>query len=94
MKVIKIEFVQQEPSLVGDDIGRETFTEQVLPNVDIENMEEITVQFPEYVSLITSSFVQGFSNAIVKRYNRDGFKKFVHIKAATKKIETDFYEDL
>lgn len=94
MKVIEIKFVTEEPSLVGDTLGRDTFDNQVLPNVDIDNMEEITVQFPKHVTLITSSFVQGFSNAIVKRYGRDGFKKFVNIKAATKKIESDFYEDL
>lgn len=94
MKKIIIEFAKIEPSLVGDDVGRDTFNEQILPEVDIDNMEEIIVQFPDYVTLITSSFVQGFSNAIVRRYSRDGFKKLVHIKAATNKIESDFYEDL
>jgi len=94
---IILDFPLNQFGLADNKKGRQIYEEQVKDKLninDMENGEGVEIVFPDQVSLIASSFVQGFSNELISKYGIAGFKELVKITASSEKISKDFYEDL
>lgn len=66
-------------TLAGYDYGKATYDEQILKTIDF-TVDKITIIFPEYITSIASSFIEGFF---------DGFKRTIGINGIKEKVEIE-----
>lgn len=74
---IKLEFDKTITRLAGFPYGEAIYNEQVKNRVDFSKL--VTIEFPEQIVKIASSFVQGFFNEIICEVGVDGIGKNVQI---------------
>ena len=64
MNKVNLVFDKTLSNLAGYDYGREIYEEQVRGKIDL--YQEFTIEFPEQIRGVASSFVQGFFANIVE----------------------------
>lgn len=90
---INLQFKKTTVALAGNPYGRKIFTEQVEPklgNVD----EPVTIVFPEQISFITSSFVQGFFDFWLRTMSIDEIRKQVSIVSSNDRVKEYIWSNL
>lgn len=65
--------------LAGNPFGRELFDEQIRGKIDLN--VPFTIEFPEQIDYLASSFIQGFFGGIYLTIGRDGMEKNFNIIA-------------
>lgn len=74
---IKLEFDKTITRLAGFPYGEAVYNEQVKGHVDFSG--PVTIEFPEQIVKIASSFVQGFFKEIIYEVGVEGIGKSVQI---------------
>lgn len=59
--------------LSGNSYGRKLFSEQVDGKIDLD--QPFTIEFPEQIDYLASSFIQGFFGKIYTEIGREGMEK-------------------
>lgn len=59
--------------LAGNSYGRKLFSEQVDGKIDLD--QPFTIEFPEQIDYLASSFIQGFFGKIYTEIGREGMDK-------------------
>lgn len=59
--------------LAGNSYGRKLFSEQVEGKIDLD--QPFTIEFPEQIDYLASSFIQGFFGKIYTEIGREGMEK-------------------
>ena len=59
--------------LAGNSYGRKLFSEQVDGKIDLD--QPFTIEFPEQIDYLASSFIQGFFGKIYTVIGREGMEK-------------------
>ena len=59
--------------LAGNSYGRKLFSEQVDGKIDLD--QPFTIEFPEQIDYLASSFIQGFFGNIYTEIGREGMEK-------------------
>lgn len=59
--------------LAGNSYGRKLFREQVDGKIDLD--QPFTIEFPEQIDYLASSFIQGFFGKIYTEIGREGMEK-------------------
>ena len=59
--------------LAGNSYGRKLFSEQVDGKIDLD--QPFTIEFPEQIDYLASSFIQGFFGKIYTEIGREGSEK-------------------
>ncbi|MFC4761408.1 hypothetical protein [Fructobacillus durionis] len=93
---INLDFGSKEKwALAGDHFGKQVYQEQVA-NVltDEEWQNEITICFPDQITLISISFWDGFAQPMVNKIGYDGITERVHFVTSSKKLTKELYNDL
>lgn len=62
--IVKLELPKDTTNLAGFDYGNTIYEKQVKNKINIE--KEYTIEFPDHINMIASSFVQGFFSEIVE----------------------------
>ena len=65
--------------LAGNSYGRKLFSEQVDGKIDLD--QPFTIEFPEQIDYLASSFIQGFFGKIYTEIGREGMDKNIDIIA-------------
>lgn len=93
---IKLEFKDQTlPSLSGDDYGEEVYMEQVQPKVKSSDFENgFIITFPDYISIIGASFLQGFCRQLINKIGYDGIQKKIIFKTSSEELTQEVYDDI
>lgn len=96
LKQINLEFEPLNmPSLSGDSKGEATFKEQVeskLTNDDYKN--GFIIKFPDHISIIGASFLQGFVREMVRKIGYDGIMSRVHFETSDEELTKEVYDDI
>ena len=58
--------------LAGNSYGRKLFSEQVDGKIDLD--QPFTIEFPEQIDYLASSFIQGFFGKIYTEIGREGME--------------------
>ncbi|WP_273754698.1 hypothetical protein [Leuconostoc mesenteroides] len=95
-KVITLKFDDLSlPSLSGDPDGERAFNTQVKPKLDESDYENgIIIKFPDYISIIGASFMQGFSRFFVQKIGYDGIKERIEFQTSSKELTQEVYDDI
>lgn len=95
-KVIILKFEDLSlPSLSGDSDGEKVFNNQVKPKLEESDYEKgIIIKFPDYISIIGASFMQGFSRYFVQRIGYDGIKNKVEFQTSSDELTQEVYDDI
>ena len=59
--------------LAGNSYGRKLFSEQVDGKIDLD--QPFTIEFPEQIDYLASSYIQGFFGKIYTEIGREGMEK-------------------
>jgi hypothetical protein len=59
--------------LAGNSYGRKLFSEQVDGKINLD--QPFTIEFPEQIDYLASSFIQGFFGKIYTEIGREGMEK-------------------
>ena len=90
---INLEFKRSTVALAGNPYGRKVFSEQVEPKLGkIDDV--VTIVFPEQISFITSSFVQGFFDFWLRSMSIDEIKKKVLIESSNDRVKEYIWSNL
>ena len=81
---IELQFKKSLSGIAGYKYGEQVYNEQVKDLINWN--EDITIIFPDNISLVAISFVQGFFNDIVSHLDYDGTMQRVTIKASTPEL--------
>ena len=99
MKIIKIylDFPKSESSsLVGKELGLETYLKQVKNNIDY-SVDKIILVFPNHKSMVSSSFIEGLFKNIEKEIGivktRELFEIQSKYQNIIKKFELEIFTD-
>lgn len=75
MKKVELKFPNDLTKLVGNSFGRKTYEKQVATQiVDNQLNEIITIEFPQRIDRVSSSFIQGFFDEPIKKFGIEGVK--------------------
>lgn len=77
-------FEKSDTSIAGYPFGEQTFIEQVEGKIDYS--QEIVIIFPENITMVASSFVQGFFEKIVQHIGLKGVDERVIIKSSSTRL--------
>ncbi len=90
---IELKFENGLSRLAGNIFGEKIFREQVKDYIDYKN--KIIIKFPEYIKDVAISFVQGFTNEILKNIDKSEFREYFEIegneKVVNKFIKSIYY---
>lgn len=89
---IKLEFDKTITRLAGFPYGEAVYNEQVKESVDFS--EPVTIEFPEQIVKIASSFVQGFFKEIIYKVGVEEIGKSVQIVTPNPSIEQTIISNL
>ena len=89
---IKLTFDKSLTCLADNPYGRTVYEEQVKGKIDYSQIAYI--EFPEQITRIASSFVQGFFEEIVKKVGILGVGKKVIVVAPGVDVEKTIYNNL
>ncbi len=93
MKTINLAFKQTTIALAGNPFGKNIFKEQVLPQFSKED-DSYSIVFPDQISFITSSFVQGFFDYWLRTMSSDEIKRKVEIKTRDERVKEYIWANL
>lgn len=93
MMVISLDFKKTTVALAGNPYGKKVFNEQVLPSLG-EFDEQVTIVFPEQISFVTSSFVQGFFDVWLRTMSIDELKKKIKIESTNDRVKDYIWSNL
>ena len=78
--------------LAGYDFGKETFEMQVKNKVDMS--KPIILVFPDNISKLASSFIQGFFGEWVEQIGIAGIEKNVIVESSNSNMHKEIVENL
>lgn len=78
--------------LAGNQLGRHIFREQLKREINYKN--EITINFPERIDTIASSFIQGFFEEIIQNIGISGIESRVKINSSIPDLKKLILENL
>ncbi len=83
------------PSLSGDQNGEAIFQKQVKPRLtEIDYENGFIIKFPDHISIIGASFLQGFVRDLVRKIGYDGIIERVHFETADEELTKEVYDDI
>lgn len=91
-KQIHLQFNQMVTRLAGFDYGKEVYQEQVKDQIDFSS--QTTIEFPEQIIKIASSFVQGFFAEIIEQVGLDQIGVQVDVNAGSPEIVASILDNL
>lgn len=77
--IFQLEFKEKYSNLTGNKYGSDIYKEQVGNNINYN--EKITIIFPNYISSIGTSFIQGFFEVLVSKIGLSGINENVEVIA-------------
>ena len=80
--IIKLELDENATRLAGNPYGREIYRKQVKDKIDINNIN--TIEFPERIKKVASSFVQGFFTELLDTHGYYKMRNIIEIKLSTR----------
>ncbi|MCH5209814.1 MAG: DUF4325 domain-containing protein [Oscillospiraceae bacterium] len=89
---ITLNFPKTLSGIAGYPYGEQVYNEQVKELIDWN--EDITIIFPNHITLVAISFVQGFFNDMVAHWGFDETMKHVTIQAATPELIKNIQKNL
>lgn len=93
MKSINLEFKNSTVALAGNPFGKNTFDTQVKPQLNNTD-DTITIIFPDQISFVTSSFVQGFFDHWLHSMSVDEIHKKIKIQAGNERVNNYIWANL
>ena len=85
MQEIKLKFDEKETTLTTFEYGKRIYEEQVKNIISFDNYDILFI-FPDSVSNISSSFVQGLFDSIIEKIGYVGFEDRIIIKSGSDKL--------
>ncbi|MBQ3706513.1 MAG: DUF4325 domain-containing protein [Clostridia bacterium] len=85
MTRINLQFKQPMVALAGNPFGKRTFNEQVKPKITDKD-DSVVIVFPDQITHVTSSFIQGFFSTWLRDNGPQIIKKKVKIESKHKRI--------
>lgn len=82
---IKMEFDNGVYRLVGNELGKAVYKEQLEKNIDYSKKNILLI--PDYIEDISISFVQGLTEEIFRNINKDEFEVYFKLKGNKNVIE-------
>ena len=89
---IKLVFNKTVTRLAGNEYGRLVYNEQVKDKIDYS--KTVTIEFPEQIVSIASSFVQGFFAEIIMNVGILGIGKQIIVLAPSIDVENKIIKNL
>lgn len=86
MKVVELKFPQDLVGLAGRKYGEQVYETQIKPQWD-SHSENVTLEFPEYIEIVSSSFVQGLFSQIIEDFGYDGIREKVSVRSSNPGLE-------
>lgn len=90
MKMIKLKFDKKDSGLAGGDYGAEIFNSQVKNEID--HNEEVTIEFPENIRIVASSFIQGFFSELIESEGFDYIMEHFTLVTGSKELDKKLIE--
>lgn len=87
-----VELDKSVTKLAGYDLGVFIFESQIKNKINY--MDNITIEFPERVDSIASSFIQGFFKELVEELGISGIENNVNIVSSISNCKEMFIENL
>lgn len=89
---IKLEFDPTVTRLAGYDYGREIYNSQVVGKINFTKV--ITIEFPDRIIKVASSFVQGFFKDIIKEIGLEMIHEKVKIVSGNSRLTESIFDNL
>lgn len=89
---IKLEFSKSVTRLAGNEYGRSVYNSQVRNAIDFS--QTVTIEFPEHIVSVASSFVQGFFEEIIMKVGILGIGDKVIVIAPGMDVEKKIIRNL
>lgn len=89
---IKLEFSKTVTRLAGNEYGRSVYISQVRDLIDFS--QTVTIEFPEQIVSVASSFVQGFFEEIIMKVGILGIGDKVIVVAPGMDVEKKIIRNL
>jgi len=89
---IDLEFDRTLVALAGFPFGQATFQNQVKEKANLK--DSVIIKFPNNITRIASSFVQGFFDEWLNNYGADAIIKYVQIISSNEKIHELIFSNL
>lgn len=89
---IRLKFDKTLTGLAGYQFGASTYRTQVQDKICFEN--NITIEFPENIQRIASSFIQGFFEDIMNHIGIEGIEKKVTIISSRADMKKNIIQNL
>lgn len=93
MKSINLKFKNSTVALAGNPYGKNVFNNQVMPCLDGDD-DTISIVFPDQITFVTSSFVQGFFDFWLRTMSTEEIKKKVAIEAGNDRVKNYIWANL
>jgi len=90
---INLSFKKSTIALAGNPYGKKVFSEQVEPKLGGVD-DEVTIVFPEQISFITSSFVQGFFDYWLQTMSIDEIRRKIIIESSNDRVKEYIWSNL
>lgn len=96
LKQINLEFEPLSmPSLSGDAKGEAVFKKQVEPKLlESDYQNGFIIKFPDHISIIGASFLQGFVREMVRKIGYDGIVNRVRFETSDEELTKEVYDDI
>ena len=91
MNSIELKFPNTTVALAGNPFGKTIFSEQVEPKL---SNYPVTIVFPDQISFITSSFIQGFFDYWLRKMTYDQIHDNIIIQSSKKKKKKYIWDNL
>lgn len=80
MKEIRLNISNKLVAVTGNDNGQKICREQIINSFSEEDLP-IVIIFPEYITTIGSSYIEGIDEVMLEKISIDQLKRFVAIDA-------------
>lgn len=85
MQEIKLKFDEKETRLATFEYGKKVYKEQVKNIISFDNYDILFI-FPDNITGVSSSFVQGLFDSIIEKIGYVGFEDRIIIKSGSDKL--------
>ena len=90
--IIKLKFSNTESGLAGNNYGRSVYAKQVKPTLNLDELN--IIKFPDNITQVASSFVQGFFADVVKEVGYEKVRQHIVIDSPYEYLVKGIMEDL
>ncbi len=90
--VIKLDIKKNITKLAGYSLGKDIYDTQVKGNIDFS--QDITIEFPENIQDIASSFIQGFFYEFIEKIGIKGIQDCVEIISSKEDMKEEIINNL